>query len=99
MSNVAKWAILAAAVVALIALIVALPFNQFINVSEFSAALSGVTSICGKYFKFGRGLINNFFTPFGRSCITGLMFYWIGGFFVKISIKIVAWVQHFIFRG
>lgn len=99
MSNVVKWGILAAAVVALIALIVALPFNQYISVGEFSSALSGVTAICGKYFKFGRGLINNFFSPFGRSCITGLLFYWIGGFFVKIAIKIVAWVQHFIFRG
>lgn len=99
MSNVVKWGILAAAVVALIALIVALPFNQYISVGEFSTALAGVTTICGKYFKFGRGLINNFFSPFGRSCITGLLFYWIGGFFVKIAIKIVAWVQHFIFRG
>lgn len=99
MSNIAKWAILAAAVVALIALIVALPFNQYINANEFSTALSGVTTICAKYFKFGRGLINNFFSPFGRTCITGLMFYWIGGFFIKIAIKIVAWVQHFIFRG
>lgn len=99
MSNVIKWGILAAAVVALVALIVALPFNQYINVSQFSSAIAGVTSICADAFKFARGLVNNFFSPFGRSCISGLIFYWIGGFFVKIAIKLVAWVQHFIFRG
>lgn len=99
MSNAIKWGILAAAVVAMIALIIALPFNQFIDVNEFTAAISGVTTLCGKYFKFGRGLVNNFFSPFGRTCITGLLYYWIGGFFVKIAIKITAWVQHFIFRG
>lgn len=99
MSNVIKWGILAAAVVAGIALIVALPFNSFIDVSEFSSAISTVTNICGSCFRFGRGLLNNFFSPFGRSCITGLLYYWIGGFFIKIGIKIVAWVQHFIFRG
>ena len=85
MSNAIKWGILAAAVVALIALIVALPFNQFIDVNQFSSAIAGVTSICSNCFKFGRGLVNNFFSPFGRTCITGLMFYWIGGFFVKIA--------------
>lgn len=99
MSNAIKWGILAAAVVALVALIVVLPFNQYINVNQFSSAIAGVTSICANAFKFARGLVNNFFSPFGRSCITGLMFYWIGGFFVKIAIKLVAWVQHFIFRG
>ena len=89
MSNAIKWGILAAAVVALVALIIALPFNQYINVNQFSSAIAGVTSICANAFKFARGLVNNFFSPFGRSCITGLMFYWIGGFFVKIGLSTI----------
>lgn len=99
MSNIAKWAILAGSIVALIALIVALPFTNFINVSEFTSSINGVVTLCGKYFKFGRGLINNFFSTFGRNCINGLLVYWFAKFFITLSIKLVAWVQHFIFRG
>ena len=99
MSNIVKWGILAAAVVALIALVVALPFGQYINVSEFSSALSGIATICGNAFRFGRGLLNNFLTPFGRTVLTGLLAYFFGKFFFTVALKIVAWIQHFIFRG
>lgn len=99
MSNAIKWAILGALVIALIALIVVLPFNDYINVSEFTTSVNGIVTLCGQYFRFGRGLINNFLTPFGRGCVTGLMSYWIAKFFINLSIKVVAWVNHFIFRG
>lgn len=99
MSNIVKWGLLAAAVVAMIALIVVLPFNDYINVSEFTSAVNGVVTLCGSYFKFGRGLLNNFLSPFGRACVSGLLAYFFGKFFITIAIKIVAWIQHFIFRG
>lgn len=67
--------------------------------SEFTTSVNGIVALCGQYFKFGRGLINNFLTPFGRGCVTGLMSYWIAKFFINLSIKVIAWVNHFIFRG
>lgn len=99
MSNIVKWGILAASVVAFVALLMTLPFAQFFNLSEFSSALNGISTICGNAFKFGRGIVNNFLTPFGRTILTGIIGYLIGKFFYTISIKIIAWIQHFIFRG
>lgn len=98
MSDIAKWALLVAGAVALIALIMALPFVEFINLEEFSAALSNVVNIAGDAFLFGRGLINNFLLPFGRTVASGLMFWLFGKWAITISIKIGAWVYHFIFK-
>ena len=98
MSDVAKWALLVAGAVALIALILALPFVEFIDLGEFSAALSNVVSIAGNAFLFGRGLINNFLLPFGRTVASGLMFWLFGKWAITITIKIGAWVYHFIFK-
>lgn len=98
MSDIAKWALLVAGAVAFIALILALPFVEFINVGEFSAALSNVVGIAGDAFLFGRGLINNFLLPFGRTVASGLMFWLFGKWAITISIKIGAWVYHFIFK-
>lgn len=98
MSDIAKWALLVAGAVAFIALILALPFVEFINVSEFTAALSNVVNIAGDAFLFGRGLINNFLLPFGRTIVSGLMFWLFGKWAITITIKIGAWVYHFIFK-
>lgn len=98
MSDIAKWALLVAGIVALIALIVALPFVDFINLGEFEDALGNVVDIAGDAFRFGRGLINNFFLPFGRTVITGLLVWLFGKWAITIAIKIVAWAYHFIFK-
>lgn len=98
MSDIAKWALLVAGIIALIALIVALPFVDFINLGEFQAALSNVVSVAGGAFRFARGLVNNFFLPFGRTVITGLLYWLFGKWAIMVGIKIVAWIYHFIFK-
>lgn len=98
MSDIAKWALLVAGAVAFIALIMALPFVEFINVGEFTSALANVIIIAGDAFAFGRGLINNFLLPFGRSVATGLMIWLLAKWAIPVAIKIGAWVYHFIFK-
>lgn len=98
MSDVVKWALLVAGAIVLIGLILALPFVDFINFEEFSAALTNVVSIAGGAFKFARGLLNNFFLPFGRTIITGVMIWLVGKWAVMVAIKIAAWIYHFIFK-
>lgn len=98
MSDIAKWALLAVAAVAAIALIVALPFVEFINADEFGNMLGRIAEIAGSAFTSARGLVNNFLTPFGRSLLTGIMYYLLGKWVITIGIKVTAWVYHFIFR-
>ena len=98
MSDIIKWGLLAAALAAIIALVVALPFNDFLNFGELSAAISNVVSIAGSAFSFGRGLINNLFLPFGRKVASGLMIWLIGKWVLMIGIKTATWAAHFIFK-
>lgn len=98
MSDIVKWGLLAAAAAAVVALIVALPFNDFLNVGELSASISNVVSIAGNAFKFGRGLINNLFLPFGRRVASGLMIWLIAKWVLMIGIKTATWAAHFIFK-
>lgn len=98
MSDIAKWAMLAATMAAIIALIVVLPFNEFLNFGELSAALSNVVNIAGNAFTFGRGLINNLFLPFGRKIASGLMIWLIAKWVLMIGIKTATWAAHFIFK-
>lgn len=98
MSDIAKWALLAAAAVSIIALIVALPFVEFINLGELTSAINGIVSICGSAFASARGIVNNFLTPFGRTLLSGILIYLFGKFFIGKTIEIVIWIYHFIFK-
>lgn len=98
MSDIAKWALLVAGIVALIALIVALPFTQFINSDELSSALTSIVDVAGGAFRSARGLINCFLSPFGIGVVSGLMVYWVGKWIITMAIKITTWVYHFIFK-
>lgn len=99
MSDVIKWALLAAAAIALIALIVALPVAEYINPTEFGNMIGRLVSIVGDFFQDARGLINNFLTPFGRGALTGLLIWMFGKWAITLAIRIGAWIYHFIFRG
>lgn len=99
MSDVVKWALLGAGVVLLIGLVTALPFVEFINFGEFGSAISNIISVAGGLFASARGLINCFLLPFGRNVLTGLLVWLFGKWAIMISIKTVAWVYHFVFRG
>lgn len=99
MSNAIKWALLAAAVVALLLIIMSLPFVDFIDVGQFGMLLGRLTALVGTAFRSARGIINNFFTPFGRTVLTGLMAYLFGKWAITLALKLSSWVYHFVFRG
>lgn len=98
MSDAVKWALLATAAVALIALVVALPFTEFIDAKAFGDALTTITTYAGDAFYKARCLINNLFSPLGRTILSGLLFWLFGKWAIMISIKIGAWIYHFIFK-
>lgn len=98
MGEFIKWALLAVGIVALIALVVALPFTEFLDVGQFSTLITGFVNIAGTALTGARGIVNNFLTPFGRTILSGIMIYLVGKWVITIAIKITAWVYHFIFK-
>lgn len=56
MGDAIKWALLGTAIVVLIALVVVLPFNDFVNVGEFANTINTIVTICGSAFQSARGL-------------------------------------------
>lgn len=98
MGDVVKWGLLVAGIILLISMVSALPFLEFLNLDEFTGAIANVVSICGDVFKFARGLINNFLTPFGRSAATGLIFWVICKPFIMQAIQYIVMVYHYIFK-
>lgn len=98
MSDIVKWGLLVAGAVAALAAVLALPFVEFIDSSQLAAVVANIATIAGGAFRFGRGLINCFLTPFGRSLLTGVMVWLIGKRVVLVSIKVGTWVKHYIFK-
>lgn len=98
MGDVVKWGLLVAGIVLLIAMIAELPFLEFMNLDELTGAVASVVSICGNAFRFARGLINNFLTPFGRAAATGLIFWVICKPFIMQAIQYIVMVYHYIFK-
>lgn len=99
MSNVVKWGLLAAGVAVLVGLVMVLPVSQYLNFGELGTAISGIVNVCSSAFSSARGLINCFLTPFGRTCLSGLLSWLFGKWAITTAVKIVAWSYHFIFRG
>lgn len=98
MGDIVKWTLLVAGIVLLVSLIAELPFLEFMNLDELTSAISTVVSICGVPFRFARGLINNFLTPFGRGAASGLIFWVICKPFALQAIQYVVMVYHYIFK-
>lgn len=98
MSDIAKWALLVAGMVAIIALIVALPIFDIINVDELTNTVSSIATICSNALQSARGLINYFLTPFGRNILTVVIGYEFGKFAYKWGIKILAYAYKWIFK-
>jgi hypothetical protein len=99
MSDVVKWALLGAGLVVLIGLVSNLPIVSYINFSQFNTALGNIINVVGVTFKRSRSLINLFLLPFGRTILSGLIIWLFGKWAIMVSVKTVAWVYHFIFRG
>ena len=98
MGDVVKWGLLVAGIVLLVAMVAELPFLEFMNLDELTGAVANVVAICGNAFRFGRGLINNFLTPFGRGAATGLIYWIICKPFIMQGIQYLVWVYHYIFK-
>jgi hypothetical protein len=99
MSDLVKWGLLTAGLIALIGLIMALPFVGYIDLGQFGSAINNIVDVAGGFFQSARGLINCFLLPFGRNLLSGILIWLFGKWAITIAIKIVAWVYHFIFRG
>lgn len=98
MGDVVKWGLLVAGIILLVSMVSALPFLEFMNLDELTGAISQVVAICGGVFRFARGLINNFLTPFGRGAATGLIFWVICKPFILQAIQYIVMVYHYIFK-
>ena len=98
MGDVVKWGLLVAGIILLVAMIAELPFLEFMNLDELVTAVSSVVEICAGVFKFARGLINNFLTPFGRTAATGLIFWVICKPFIMQAIQYIVMIYHYIFK-
>lgn len=99
MSDVAKWLILAAFAVSGIAVILGFPIMEY--ALDFDTYLSGITTIvtyAGNAFRFGRGLINNLFSPWARTALSVLMTWLVGKWLMTYSLKIAIWIYHYMFK-
>lgn len=98
MSDAVKWGILAAGLIAVVALIMALPFTGLIDGTALASAVSTLVSYCGTAFAFGRGLINNLVSPWARGALTVLLGYMITKPLVLNVIKLAVWALHFVYK-
>lgn len=98
MGDVVKWGLLVVGIILIISMIAELPFLDFMNLEELTGAVSSLVSVCSGVFQFARGLINNFFTPFGRTAVTGLLFWLICRPFIMQGIQWLVYIYHYIFK-
>ncbi len=98
MADIAKWALLLAGLVAIIALIVTLPVFEALNMQELTNAIAGISSIASGALSSARGIINCFLTPAGRTILTILLGYMFTKFLLKWAIQIVAIAYKWIFK-
>lgn len=97
MSNIVKWGILTAGLIAIVA--VCSTFGLLDGVTSIGGLINQLVSLLGSGLQFGRGLINNFLTPSGRVLLTGLLMFIFFKWVVTMGVKITTTVYHFIFRG
>ena len=98
MGDAIKWTLLVAGLVIIIGLIVALPFVEFIDFASFADSLTTITSIAGNALFSARCAINNFLSPVGRVILSGILIWLFGKWALKVSLNIIVWVYHFIFK-
>ena len=98
MSDLAKWALLAAAAIVAIGLIMSLGITDAMNGAVFSAGIANIVSVAADGLKFGRGLVNNFVLPEAIPVVTAVISFSVLKWLVTLTIKISAWVYHFVFK-
>lgn len=103
MSDIAKWGLLVAGAVLVIGLIFSAMGNFGWDLAGalelFALFVELLVGLAGDAFKFGRAMVNLLFVPCGyESYMTGLLIYLFVRWFVQLSVKIAAWVYHYIFK-
>lgn len=98
MSEIAKWALLLAGLIAIVAAVVALPVFQVIDVSALTSAVSTVTTKCAAALTAARGIINFFFPESVRPLLTVAIGYMFTKFLIVWAIKIVSLAYTWIFK-
>lgn len=98
MGEIIKWGILAALIVTLIAMIFALPVTGGIDLGAFGDGINTIVINAAGALNAARGLVNNFTTPAGAVIITGLLTWLFAKFLILQAIKIITWINHYIFK-
>ena len=98
MADIAKWAILVAGLIAIVAIIVSLPIFDVLNIDELTAAISGIATIAADGLKNARAIINCFFTPVGRTLLTIVIGFKMFDFLYKWGFRVVFYAYNWIFK-
>lgn len=99
MSDAIKWVLLVAGILIIIALILALPIADAMNLNAFGNGITAIINNVGIYFKPARGFLNNLVLPnIGPPILTAVISWTFIRYFSRITIKIITWVYHFIFK-
>ena len=98
MSDLAKWALLLAGLIAIVAAVVALPVFQVINISSLTSAISTITTKCSSALTAARGIINFFFPEAVRPLVTVALGYMFTKFLIVWAIKIISLAYTWIFK-
>lgn len=98
MSDLAKWVILVTAAVAVIALIVALPVTEMIDLSALSEGLTIIADRLGYYLMCARGFLNLFVPEGFEWLITASISWNILSKFLTWAVNIASQAAHYIFK-
>lgn len=98
MSDAIKWGLLVAGIVAVIALVVAIGFGNYILTDTFIEACETVVSYSSKALANARGLINNFFFKEALPVVTFSIGWILLKPFTTFSIKLIVSIYHYIFK-
>lgn len=98
MSDVIKWGILIAAVLLIVTAVLSLPIFLGFNVPALADSLSQFISVAGSAITWGRCFINNFLTPAGATCLSGLVIYFVAKPFLTFGIDLTVGIMRFVYK-
>lgn len=98
MSDAIKWGLLVAGIVAVIALVVAIGFGEYISVSTILKGCEMIVGYASVPLKNVRSLLNNFFFPETYPALTFAIWWLFLKPIVTIGVKLTVSIYHYIFK-
>lgn len=98
MSDIAKWGLLVAGMVAMIALLLAIPLFADLDIAVISSTISTFTGVISPHIGFARGLINFLVLPQVIPLINAILLYVITKPLVIGAIHITRGIYSWIFK-